>query len=384
MTDTSGTPAQYQQFGGQSEKFASMHRRSDWCVPTSVLNVLWEDLMPRLAARLWEGHTFLSDATTSDLRDGQPVEFTEADLKELTRVLKTLAFGEAAARDPEAYRDAVKTMDDAVAHRQGLRGSTFQRHCRIAIDYLDEPAQRVPIYMQVDNGYDFVLHGRGVHIFIPNDPFVDANGQQSAGALHRGLVRMMELYKYRQTGSPPIGLPGGFGLLPTGSGFTYQVPLPQISTPTGPSRVHDNWLQWFEEETGGATDQDWWTTGVVYRSIMNLFPRLIASIWLEGLNSNGNGGFYRERFESSDGLKALVADRLETHFDDAMALRVWDHLEIPQRAHGWCDSEIVVTNKGFFVPKVADPPPVDRILRSIVYGYAGNPIFTNTGQTGGD
>lgn len=370
-----------------------------WCMPSSVLNALWGNVMPRLAAAIWAGELEWPPEgpgqTVNQFMRAYPVEGAlQADFWE---VLATISFG--SRKNYLAERDRIEES----LHENPPKTSAMHRAAHVVLKYFEPPREGSPappfrgrFRVIRAEGYDFVLSSEGIDVFVPPDPFVGDDGERSGERARAEIIRM---YKFRETGRAPIAIPGQPSTVhPKEHG--YHIPIPQLNNPTGSFQIHEDWAR------GESNDVGWWLTGSAYRGMMHELPRVIASLWYEALAWNGDAGSPAagQRTVSSDfnaadgyvpiagdaqrptGLRRLLEERTETRFPRDMAMKVLDDMtQVPGLSEGqsppdtWSDCDVMITNLGFFFPHPPEPPELEELLGAIKAGTAGNPVFTDSG-----
>ena len=369
-----------------------------WCMPSSVLNALWGSVMARIAATVWRGQLKWPPETEGQLVHADMYGFpVEGDvLDEFWETLARISFGSVAG-----YKSKRAALQKSL-HDKLPEHSELQRAAHLVLSYFDpkgDDPHRIRFRVIKAHAYDFVLSSEGIDVFIPPDPFVDDDGARN---MERGRAEILRMYKFRETGKPPIGLPG----LPATGGTEsrgYHVPISQLTNPTGSYQIHEDWAR------GQSNAVQWWLTGSAYRGMMHQLPRVIASLWYESVAwppSDPEGGpegdqhTIRDDFEEEDGfadldgrgdrpkgLRRLLEQRTETRFPRHMAMDVLGEGEaIPGLGEGgdapasWDACDVMITNLGLHFP---DPgmvaPDIEDILDAIESGVAGNPVFTDSG-----
>lgn len=353
----------------------------DWYVPGSVVSALWGSVMPRLAATVWKGDLVWPPPSAErqlvhDDMHAYPV--TGEAQRKFWAKLAEIAFGSV-----ETYQNLREELDSAgeVNHR---RFSAGQRAAHVVLDYFDpdhQTSQRMHLRVIRAHGYDFVLSSNGLDVFIPENPFEDGESGNGAGS---GRAKVLQMYKFRETGKPPIGLPGVPASFPP-TGGDILIPIPQLSTPTGAYQVHDDWVK------GMANDVTWWISGSAYRGMMAALPRIIASMWYEEVvwpdeplevKGKPNPNTTRGRFDTE--LKKLLEERMETILPvDINVVPAGpvdpDALGLP----GWKSRDIMITDKAIWIPHPDEAPEEKALLDAIEQGTAGNPVFTDSGPCTG-
>ena len=126
----------------------------------------------------------------------------------------------------------------------------------------------------------------------------------------------------------------------------------------------------------------WQLPGAVYRAMLEAYPRIVAESWSRRLDRCPETAWTVD-------WKDALAKRLETDLPAEMSLG--DQLDgIPTDTDGrptgfediWKPNHIMISNLGIHLPDRTMPPSYRRMLREIVRGHAGNPVFTDSSQTG--
>jgi hypothetical protein len=338
--------------------------------------------MPRLAATVWKGNLdWPSRLSPRVLVHGDMFAYpvTGDALQEFWDALATIAFGSV-----HAYRQ-IRNAFRIPRKPAEPRFSNGQRAAHVVLDYFDpDPRdgrpveQRMPLSVIRADAYDFVLSSDGLDVFIPRNPFTNDDGERDDEAGRRDVLQM---YKFRKTGTPPIGLPGLPATSPEG-GDDLLIPIPQLSSPTGAFQVHEDWAK------GRAGDVAWWLSGTAYRGIMAELPRIIAYKWYEEVawpedEYNDDERTTRKRFHDENGLKELLEERTETRLPANLRIQVLsEDRMVPPEAEGlqaWNARDIMITDTTIYVPDPGKPPEASELLAAIESGQAGNPVFTDTG-----
>lgn len=356
-----------------------------WYMPGSVLSALWGVFMPRLAALVWkseinelnQGETPLKwppDGVTKQLVCGDtyayPIEGKA--LQEFWEALATIAFGPGAVVNGE--------LANVTAH------TGTQRVALLLLEYLKPDggpgAKRIQLRVIQGEAYDFVLCSNGLDIFIPRDPFLNDAGKADGP---RGQEKVLQMYKFRETGKPPIGLPGHPSSFSGGNGSngdTYLVPIPQLTAPTGAYQIQEDWVK------GMAGDVTWWISGSTYRGMMAALPRVIANLWYEQVawpKDEKDDRTTRARFNNG-GLGKLLEERMETILPRNMHIKVAKENDDPDASvtalPGWNKYDVMITDKGMYFPDPGPAPSPKVLLDAIVQGQAGNPVFTDSAPKG--
>lgn len=351
----------------------------EWYMPGSVLSALWGTFMPRLAAYVWQseigqvkdGLKWPPKGVTRQLVCGKTYAYpiTDGALKDFWKALVTIVFGAEAA---------VKGVPVDADDQSGVH-----RAARLVLDYFDPNGsgsgagkKRIQLRVIQGDAYDFVLSSNGLDIYIPDDPFMDSNGKPDREG---GREKVLQMYKFRETGKPPIGLPGDPSSFTNGNGGNeYLIPIPQLTAPTGAYQIQEDWVK------GMASDVAWWISGSAYRGMMAALPRVIANLWYEEVAWPKDGGNRRTvtaRFSERKGLKKLLEERMETVLPDKMDIEVVKPGQNPDPTTlpNWNPHDVMITDKGLYFPDPGKPPEAEALLEAIVKGQAGNPVFTDSG-----
>ncbi len=343
-----------------------------WVLPAWILNVLWGDVMPLLAARCWRGGPCVIGA----------------DNDRLASLIQGL---------PGWARDG-----------------RWKERVTPVVAYLGR-TDAVPVRTLGEGAYDFLLSNDGVDFLLPERP-------ETAEELYH-------FYTYRRTGRDPITIPGYLtapvsalsGNTRTGPSQIWIDPdeimgiaelLPPDCPPLegvrarlrrmeersksacearrararqaarhreGPEAPPDERLRVRLGGTGNLACilQDfrcWQLEGAVAQAIFVETPRIVASIWMDP------DGDYATRWERAgdDGMREIFEERLEVSLpeEDQMAFTLHPASD---GSPSWVVDDIMVTNRGFFFPPLPPSPPgFEEMLDEIVDGRAANPVFTDT------
>ena len=319
-----------------------------WAIPAGILNTLWADIFPRMVAREW-------------LNPGSTTVKAGMTVPQLLGELATLG----------GSGDFQTRLALVNAHF----GST----------------NHVPFSVSGTGGYDFLVSDEGVEFFIPTPP--------------QSLQDLLRYYSFRGTGRPAIGLPYY---------LSSAISAVSIDSPTGPSQISVNpsvILQQVQRFDPGCAEiqcirrklenrevimgletyrclveglRCWQIEGSVYRGIMTEVPRVVANIWIEMANGTTTvPGAYAPRFPDPDdrGLRSLFEERLETSLPGSMKMHFELHPASQPAGMPWDQTDVVITNKGFFFPPLPAQPTKQGILGEMVAGRAGNPVFTDSKRT---
>jgi hypothetical protein len=355
-----------------------------WYVPGSVLSALWGSVMPRLAATVWKGDL----KWPPNARDGNreliyrgmyayPVTGTAQ--KDFWTKLRDISFGSG-----RAYRKLLPALRSV--QKPDEPGFTrAQRAAHAVLEYFHpnpekgrQRDQRLPLRVVRASAYDFVLSSHGLDVFIPDNPFENAKGGKD---WEHGRTKVLQMYKFRKTGRPPIGLPGLPASSPVG-GDDRLIPIPQLTSPTGAFQIHEDWAR------GRANDVAWWISGTAYRGIMAALPRVIAYRWYEEVawkeeDYRHDRRTTRGRFR--DDIKTLLEERTETRLPADMKFEVrtkrYPVPKVAQNLAGWNPRDVMITNEGLCFPDPGTAPAAKVLLDAIEAGKAGNPVFTDSGPS---
>lgn len=406
-----------------------------WYMPGSVLNALWGNLMPRLAAAAWLGHLTWPPATdpveySAEPCNGEPpggeepvlrafpLNTPESDpkvqkaLAAFHRQMVTVAFwerGDEEEPDPdELWKKIYDRYAKAAESRRGL--STSQRCALVVAEYfypagapLDRrppAANLMPLRIIEATGYDFVLTSEGLDIFVPPKPGTALNhGEAAFGKVTKeeeaaARRNVLQHYKHRETSKPPIGLPrapatafpsngaNDIDVLVTHPEEGYFINIPQLTAPTGAHQMPEAWVRSVGPEVG------WWLSGSLYRGVMAAYPRIVASMWHEevawpSVDPSLGRRTYAERLCAKDGLRTLLQERVETVFPDKLAIPVPQAGLRPSwvtsaNDAGWNPRDIMLTGEGIYFPDPGGAPQWKELAESIERGVAGNPVFTDS------
>jgi hypothetical protein len=379
----------------------------EWYVPGSVINALWGNIMPRLAASVWLGEVeWFPEEGSHDL-DGLRVHEVKDDaLERFARQLVKIGFESSrpneeakTEREEEPQLHFVKSYE--LAAERGDRLTPGQRCVLVATEYFhpvegakelltNRPpdGKRMELRMIEALGYDFVLSDQGLDVFVPPKPGSRDHGRPAKVEPEdepAAREEVLKLYKFRETSRQPIGLPRApFTAFPPDNGKPPApdddsfISIPQLTAPTGSHQIPEGWITEFAE------DVDWWVSGSLYRAIMEAYPRIVASKWYEEVawdrsayTGKGLEKTYRQRFDEPGGLKELLEERVETVLPEELGV----FREQPKGAYGakgWNPNDIMVTSKGIFFPDPREAPEWDELAKAIQAGIAGNPVFTDS------
>ncbi len=396
-----------------------------WMIPARLLNTLWSDLLPRVAAGVWRG----------DTNDPQwPTSYSSISAAQLESWI-TWAL-------PHVNDVTVKRLNDLLAFYKSLDKSS--------------KLQPAPLFWVAPGGHDFIISDERIDLFAPRAP---ENEQH-----------LLTYYRYRRTGRYPVAVPFigvphqkdrdlyAHHLLPSPTGpsqldlhgvddygwirdlskCTGRDPLmyslvrrdlveraDAVAAGRSSSEARENLIRtlrvlpdddagtWMDvvkafesgDDAGGvellteglarrhpmedailigggqlvigptfddyrcclARKRCWTLLGAVFRGMLEQFPRIMVDRWLQPTSQGGPL------------LRAELGDRLETSFSPHMLLDF-------DAAHSYVD-EIVVTNLGIHFPhqaslKTTGGGPnalvLKEMLTEIIKGRAGNPVFTDS------
>jgi len=380
----------------------------EWYVRSSVVNALWGEVMGRLAAKVWlselgfSGEPILKfppDTPDPELiyrPPGAPDDkclwahkIEGAALREFWTALAEIAF-------PKGEYPDLWNGDEFLMPGEDIEClDADQRQILLVLQYFEPEKyennkKRMKLRVIRAEAYDFILFDGGLDLFVPPKPYGTAEGQPAPALgldpspedLKAEWTRqeIMRMYKFRETGPPPIGL-SGVPATSSEEGQSYLVPI--TAAPTGPTDVPHDWMR------GMAGNTKWWFTGSLYASMNQAIPRLVASLWFEELTRPldwDHPNFpltYKCRWQTGAGLRELIQHRLETKLNCEIELGDPDDWNRTPDAQ-WNPRDLMITNKGLVVPYPGKCPEVDDLLEDIVAGAAGNPVFTNTIPTHGE
>lgn len=345
-----------------------------WYMPGSVLNALWGSVMPKLAATVWKGDLQWppEGAVKEEIHEegsGNGALLVRYEIVGKAReafwdALARIAFGSA-----EKYRDLAGELVKGELEN-GARLSASQRAAHVVLEYFDpysDATARVPLRVITARAYDFVLSRDGLDMFTPENPF--------KGDDEHGRIKVLQMYRFRETGKPPIALPGEPCTFDADHGVL--ISIPQLSAPTGSFQIHEDWSKALADKVG------WWLAGSSYRGMMAALPRVIATKWYDELvgktYTNGTEVGPTSKLFKED-LKKLLEERMETPLPATMVVEVVDGHAPSDLAgrSGWHAHDVMITDAGFHVPDPGLPPNKDQILDAIERGTAGNPVFTDS------
>jgi hypothetical protein len=403
--------------------------REDWAIPAGILNTFWNDVFPRIVGAYWAAKA--PDSALSAAQNAQNAALTMDDW------------------DFQAFLDAVQDPPVSNPGRSFnlpsnmWSGSSplFQNRLSAVSGYLASNAGVMPIHFLGEGEFDFILSDQGMDVFIPPNPTNE-----------RELLRY---YTFRATGRRAIGLP----LYLTTSGLASAM---STDSATGPSQVLMNLanVQAYLASSygaspcvgevitclsayaaspadingrgggrgggGGPTLQDgdialglqeymcalkalrhWQLSGSVYRAIMTELPRVVAEVWLEGLDVQAcvpgqavqleayPRDAYTRRFAGDgggeNGIRQIFRERLETSLPHYSEMRFrtyadtapYDDELLPPPASGqgvnWQPGDVMITNRGMFFPTILPTAPsLRQFCQAISAGRGGNPVFTDS------
>lgn len=366
-------------------------RGQEWYMAGSVLNALWGNIMPRLAASVWRGDLDWPPKTGAvPLKDGLEAHpLTDQALTMFAEELVEIGFG-----TEENYVKAAKGRNRLTKAQLSTLVTTEYFHPGAAAKYLENrPAaeHRLTLRVILAESYDFVLSDGGLDVFVPPTPGSEDPGPVPPERADAAREEVLQFYKFRETSKPPIGLPGP----PTSSlpvGDDSFINIPQLTAPTGSHQVPEGWIRAMADEV------DWWVSGSLYRGLMGAYPRIIASMWYEDVawgdvkskyTEKERNRTYRARFQrgkgnGGDDLKEMLEERVETVLPDGLGIFVPQIKERPDwlqgtDAPGWNENDIMIASDGIYFPDPGAAPTWDELLEAIKSGVAGNPVFTDSG-----
>jgi hypothetical protein len=373
-----------------------------WYMPGSVLNALWGNIMSRLAASVWLGRLDWPPKTTPEKHPGgleaYPVDGTAMPklAEQIVRIAFTRKANESWKAIEQSFVLAAERQDRLTNAQRSTLITTQYFHPGAAEAYLPHrppEAHRMPLRVIKARGYDFVLSDQGLDLFVPPKPGAPY-GREDWGKVDKkeepaAREDVLQFYKFRETSEPPIGLPRAPATAFPDNGSPpsdFFVSVPQLTAPTGSHQVPEAWMK------GLAPTVSWWLSGSLYRGIMAVLPRIIASKWYEevawdpatattdGYTTAGEDQTYRTRFYKKGGLRELLEEHTETVLPKSLAIVVagkpsW----VPKEAPGWNERDVMITSEGLYIPDPGDAPEWTELAKAIESGVAGNPVFTDTG-----
>ncbi|HSG09935.1 MAG TPA: hypothetical protein VLA36_16365, partial [Longimicrobiales bacterium] len=359
-----------------------------WTISSSILNILWGDVWPRLIALWWRRGSAVDPVALGPIGDAA-----------LKKAFHELVIEEAAANGlPVPGLNAV------------WNGTRLQRRLERVKKYFmgldaDYPTP-IPVTFVGECAYDFLLSDAGLLLFAPLYPETE--------------YELYRYYSFRRTGRASLGLPSYLkGTLafdvdsPTGPGQIITTPnaldntivsgtcslgeLPCLHPQKVPpiDRLQDDhsdddhpiptWrnkphiaFSFSNLVTALAPFRCWQLEGAVYRAIMVELPRVVAEIWME--NKSGAAAFaksYSGRFDPANPkAREIFMERVETSLpsEDKMVFQAEDGLV-----------DVEISNQGIRFPKIdIHGPSWVRMLDEIAQGSAGNPVFTDSRRPEGD
>lgn len=368
-----------------------------WYMAGSVLNALWGNIMPRLAAAVWRGDLVWPPKTGAvPLDDGllaHPLK--DQALEVFADELVEIGFG-----TQENYLKAARGRNRLTGSQLSTLVATEYFHPGAAAAYLkNRPPDEHRLTLRViqAESYDFVLSDGGLDVFVPPTPGSAEPGPVPPGKTDEARKEVLQFYKFRETSKPPIGLPGA----PTSSlpeDRDSFINIPQLTAPTGSHQVPEGWIR------AMANQVEWWLSGSLYRGLMGAYPRIIASMWYEEVawgaeepkySPKSREQTYRSRFERGEGkgkgdddLKEMLEERVETVLPEELGIFVPSIKERPawlegKDPPGWNPNDIMIASDGLYFPDPGDAPTWDELLEAIKSGVAGNPVFTDSGPCAG-
>jgi hypothetical protein len=345
--------------------------------------------MPRLAASIWLGEQNAGEifewppknAKEVDICTGAREACAETDAPVMTAfVLTDESLDDFWNRLLVITFGTEKKYDELIAAGlgnehpdKGEPGFTnLQRSTHKVLEYFKKtPAEeRIPVRLiDAVPGYDFMLHSQGLDVFLPDNPFEGDGDKWKKGD---GWTEVLRYYKFRKTGAPPIGLPGGPAKL---------TKVKNLTAPTGTSQAQNDWVRCMST---GKDAAKWWITGSVFRGMMTEYPRIIAGLWYEHAvwqtprdePKKGDDPkkewdkTYACKFGKSNGLKTLIEQRLEVELPEALMVKVADQT---------LTTDVLITPKKMLFPDPGPPPDGEALMDAIESSVAGNPVFTDTG-----
>jgi hypothetical protein len=371
-------------------------RRRKWYMSGSVLNALWGNIMPRLAASVWRGSLkWPPDTGAEPLKNGLEAHpLDDNALAMFARQLIEVGFG-----TEDNYLKAAKGRNRLTKAQLSTLVAVEYFHPGVAEKYLSnrpDAKHRVTLRVIEAEAYDFILSDMGFDVFVPPTPGFDAPGPVPPDRADAARQEVLQFYKFRETSKPPIGLPG-----PPSSPLPEDpdsfITIPQLTAPTGSHQVPEAWVRALAEHV------DWWLSGSLYRGLMSAYPRIIASMWYEEVawgavaqkyTPEERAQTYRARLERGDGLgkgdddlKEMLEERVETVLPERLGIFVPEIKKRPEwleeNAPGWNENDIMLASDGIYFPDPGPAPSWNRLLDAIEKGVAGNPVFTDSGPCAG-
>lgn len=340
-----------------------------WALPSSTLNILWADVWPRIVAQVWRTQGWFTPAQMAGI--------------------ETYIIGE---------------IPNLAAKSNSCE---FQARAQRLLQYLQSSgSRRVPMRV-MGEGPDFVLSDAGLDLFAPPKP---------------QKPELLRFYRFRRTGRGSLGLPDYLDTWPRAI---------LVDSPTGPSQVKINLfasgsivvsspeadcvldeiecVQRFfdsrtESEREGLVELDqatymcllddcrcWQLSGAVYRGIATELPRIVADIWYEretcGITPLPTTS-YDHRFHNlpptdDNGIRSVFEERMETFLPGPGKMQFRFHpTPTPPLLSGiWADEEIMITNRGVYLPRIPPSAGITAMLEDIEAGNAGNPVFTDSSRS---
>lgn len=385
----------------------------NWAIPGGVLNSLWGDMLPRLVALRWYVEVGGANPPPppgppnwDDLAPGLPAP----DLGEL-----------------------IDSLPNGTAEFNARRATVSS--------YLKASSCTIPIFFHEldEGGFDFLLSEHGMEVFLP-ERADDGLDLIRFYTYRRTGRRALGVPDYLVDGTAGIATEAATGpgqILVDPSVLAdildddpaclnevlqcfKQFPVVEVDPEVTPSSVRGHHaddageavpakLQKGQEgqSVAGSADRAngrtasrtmsssaysgvmegarcWQVSGAVYRGISVELPRVVAICWLEqgSCKKPAPAVFYYQMFSdpTDQGLREIFRERLETALPDDEHMVFRTHPSSPPETCGteWDPDDLMVTNLGFYVPKLPNAPAEADIYQKIGSGEAGNPVFTDS------
>ncbi len=295
-----------------------------WKLPAALLNILWEDIYPRIVPLIWESihGERISGRTTFAKPKTQPYLSAYSIPNLLT--LPTGPPIPSSIKGRKIMLQCMQALEDlSTRTRHFAFSASFRAGFDLVWEYLNETTPGfppIPIYFyktvepdpttladvatqrQKYWGYDFLLSNHGLFIAVPPDPFVLPQ-QYAINALvgtdtglsgeYRNRREIYAKYAFRRVSEAPMVLPLGqpseFPATPT---LDYLSSLPSTATDeqvmyyrraavsTG-SNFTAAWPPSRERSVDMLTlpAANWQLNSSTYAKVMQAHPRIVADIW---------------------------------------------------------------------------------------------------------